>query len=134
MSSSPEKKAPVATTGITLEIWTELNMTAEKDLVTRFAVKLEKKHAHGQWLVCDLFSHELSRNPNFHGFQKIFRFKYKPTKFKLKHELILNSDNDTDSPAEIWGHAQKIIMEMCPEDVYVQHKKKEKKSRFGFGK
>jgi len=91
-------------------------------LVKQFAAKLEPKHAHGQWLICDWQQHDMSTNVDFKGFQKIFRMKYKPTKFRKQAHCIVNSDNNTDSEPLIWGHVQKVLMEMCAREVYVERK------------
>jgi len=93
-------------------------------LVKQFAAKLEMKHAHGQWLICDWQEHESSTNVNFKGFQKIFRMKYKPTKFKKQAFCIVNSDNDTDSDPSVWGHVQKVLLEMCARETHIDRKSK----------
>jgi len=118
----------VVTTGIKVEVWVELNETL-KEKVTRFAAKMVKPHACGQWLVCDWEVHEKSSNPTFKGFQKVYRKKYKPTKMKQQCEVILNSDNNTDSNPEIWGHVIKILNEFAPIDVYIERESGKKSMR-----
>ena len=117
------------TDGVTVEIWTVEATVSVLKQVKVFAAKMEKPHAHGQWLVCDFQTHEMSSNKKWKGFQKVFRMKYKPTKFAHKHSLVMSSSNDTDSPEETWGHAMKVLLLTCHSDVYVHHAHLEKKRR-----
>lgn len=110
---------PPETTGIKVEVWVELGQSLETK-VTRFAAKMVKPHACGQWLVCDWEVHEKSNNPSFNGFQKIYRKKYKPTKNKVVCEVVMNSDNNTDSNSEVWGHVMKVLNEFAPMDVHIE--------------
>lgn len=108
------------TTGKRVECWVELNEPLQHKLVTQFAAKLPLSHAHGQWLVCEWQVHEKSSNSSFTGFQKVFRKKYKPTKFKQEAMVILNSDDSTDSDPEVWAHVQKVLNDFAPYDVQVE--------------
>ncbi len=123
-------EAPLAViNGVVIEVWIENEVNLERDrpvMQKLFAVKLPSPHAHGQWLVCDFFVHDKSRNPTFTGFQKLFRQKYKPTKFKFKQMITLNSDNGTDSSDEWWLHCKSVLREMCPKDVHVDRPSKSK--------
>jgi|LauGreSuBDMM15SN_2_FD.fasta_scaffold25644_2 hypothetical protein len=118
-----EVEAKPETTGIKVEVWVELGETLNQK-VTRFAAKLVKPHACGQWLVCDWEEHLKSNNPNFKGFQKIYRKKYKPTKMKQCCWVILNSDDGTDSNPEVWDHVQAVLNEFAERDVYIEREKK----------
>lgn len=118
----------IVTTGIKVEVWVELGETLTT-LVTRFAAKMVSPHACGQWLVCDWETHEKSNNLNFKGFQKIYRKMYKPTKMKQQCQVILNSDNNTDSDAAVWGHVTKVLNEFANSDVFIE--RSEKKSLRG---
>ena len=115
----------VLTTGIVVETWVELGepLTAPHK-VTRFAAKMVKPHACGQWLVCDWEVHEKSGNPTFKGFQKIYRKKYKPTKMKQQCFVTMNSDNGTDSNVDVWGHVMKILNEFADNDVFIEREEK----------
>ena len=121
--------APV-TTGVVVEVWVELGETlAAPNKVTRFAAKMVKPHACGQWLVCDWEVHEKSSNPSFKGFQKVYRKKYKPTKMKQQCFVTMNSDNGTDSQPEVWGHVMKVLNDFAEYDVFVDHEEKKPKRK-----
>ena len=81
----------IETDGKIIEVWVVEDHIADSFLVKVFAAKMERPHAHGVWLICDHQWHEKSNNPKWKGFQKIFRMKYKPTKFKYQHKLVMNS-------------------------------------------
>lgn len=112
------------TTGTRVECWVELGEPLQNKLVTQFAARLLLPHAQGQWLVCDWQVHEKSSNAGFTGFQKVYRKKYKPTKFKQEATVILNSDDNTDSDPCVWAHVQKTLNEFCPYDVQVEREVK----------
>ena len=111
-------------TGKKVEIWVETGEPLKDKPVTRFAAKLVNRHAHGQWVVCDWETHLVSNNPSFNGFQKIYRKKYKPTKFKQESFVILNSDDGTDSSPEVWAHVTKVLNEFASADVHIEREAK----------
>ena len=115
------------TDGKTIEVWIIEDNIADNFLVKVFAAKMDRPHAHGVWLICDHQWHEKSNNPKWKGFQKIFRMKYKPTKFKHQHMMVMNSSNETDSDPDNWGHVQNVLNLVCEEEVYVAHKRRGKK-------
>jgi hypothetical protein len=117
------------TDGVTLEIWTMEATVSVHQQVKTFAAKLTNPHAHGQWLICDFQTHEKSNNKKWKGFEKVFRMKYKPTKFAHQHVMVMSSSNDTDSPEETWGHAMDVLRLTCNSDVYVYHAHLERKKR-----
>ena len=127
MSDGSEATAPppAVVNGVVLEVWVEMEIKdGYRPIMQKlFAAKMPLPHAHGQWLVCDFFVHDKSRNPTFTGFQKIFRQKYKPTKFKFKQIITINSDNGTDSDDEWWLHCKNVLKEMCHADVHVERAK-----------
>ena len=122
------------TDGVTLEVWTIEEKVSVYEQVKVFAAKMSKPHAHGQWLICDFQTHEKSNNRRWKGFQKIFRMRYKPTKFGSQHTMVMSSSNDTDSPEETWGHAMDVLRLVCHNDVYVFHAALERKKRLARSK
>ena len=114
------------TDGKTVEIWILEDHIADNYLVKVFAAKMERPHAHGVWVICDHQWHEKSNNPKWKGFQKIFRMKYKPTKFKHQHKIVINSSNETDSDPDNWGHVQSVLNMVCEEEVFVAHRRRGK--------
>jgi hypothetical protein len=122
-----------ATDGKIVEVWID-KYENEEDIpagmmIREFAAYLENPHAHGQWLICEIQWHEKSNNPKWKGFQKVYRKKYRPTKFRYKHEMIMNSSNYTDSYPENWGHCQSTLNLLCAQDVYVFHRKSKRRGR-----
>jgi hypothetical protein len=93
MDSDEEKPE---TDGIIVEVWVIEEHVGDTHLVKLFAAKMPRPHAHGQWLICDFQQHDESKNRKFKGFQKIYRMKYKPSKFARMHMVTMNSANDTD--------------------------------------
>jgi hypothetical protein len=122
------------TDGVTIDMYTVEEKISVHNLVKTFAAHMTKNHAHGQWLICDFQTHEMSNNKKWKGFQKIFRMRYKPTKFAHKHTMIMSSSNDTDSPEETWAHAMDVLRLVCHDDVYVYHAHVEKKKRMARAK
>ena len=114
------------TDGKTIEIWICEESFADNYLLKVFAAKMERPHAHGQWFICDHQMHENSNNPKWKGFQKIFRMKWKPTKFKFQHMMVMNSSNETDSDPDNWKHVQDTLNKFCEEEVFVAHKRKKR--------
>ena len=116
------------TDGKTIEVWILEEQIPDNYLVKVFAAKMERAHAHGVWVICDHQFHEKSNNPKWKGFQKIFRMKYKPTRFKFQHNIVMNSSNETDSDPDNWGHVQNVLNLVCEEEVFVSHRRKKKRS------
>ena len=52
--------------------------------------------------------------------------KYKPTKFKHQHKIVMNSSNETDSDPDNWGHVQSVLNMVCEEEVFVAHRRRGK--------